>query len=87
MTISNKATKEKQKIFRRSENNLQISEALKKETWIFTGCIGCSLRFWMQPAKCKSAMFESSQDVNTGKVADASLILVFKKGGEQWANK
>ena len=32
-------------------------------------------------------MFESSQDVNTGKVADASLILVFKKGGEQWANK
>ena len=74
------SNKRKQKKYFDAVKTTMISEALKKETWIFTGCIGCSLRFWMQPAKCKKRHVESSQDVNTGKVADASLILVLKRG-------
>ena len=41
----------------------------------------------MQPVECKTKRhgFESCQDVNTGRVADASLILVVNRGTNKYS--
>lgn len=82
-----KQQKKNRKSFDAVKTTCRFPRRLRKrhESSLVVSDVHCASECSLQNAK--SAMFESSQDVNTGKVADASLILVFKKGGEQWANK